>query len=115
MDDRLEGLAQAGAARIRKRVVRAVAGHRLLPGEDLAHDVDVLAGPGQRSREGLAVPSLDDLGVPTRRAARTKRPPERWSMVSAAMAIVVGVRADSWHSEVPRPARSVPRSHHASG
>ena len=35
----------------------------------------------------------------------TKRPPERWSMVWAAMAMAVGVRAESWHSEVPSRTR----------
>ena len=36
-------------------------------------------------------------------------------MVSAAMAIAVGVRADSWHSEVPRRTRSVREPHQARG
>ena len=46
---------------------------------------------------------------------RTKRPPERWSIVSAAMAMAVGVRAESWHNEVPRRTRSVCEPHQASG
>ena len=45
----------------------------------------------------------------------TKRPPERWSSVSAAMPMAVGVRADSWHKDVPRRTRSVREPHHASG
>ena len=31
-----------------------------------------------------------------------KRPSLRWSSVSAVMAVDVGVRADSWHTAVPR-------------
>ena len=31
----------------------------------------------------------------------TNRPPDRWSIVSAAMAVAVGVRADSWMRSVP--------------
>ena len=45
----------------------------------------------------------------------TKRPPERWSIVWAAMAIAVGVRAESWHSDVPRRTRSVCEPHQAKG
>ena len=45
----------------------------------------------------------------------TKRPPDRWSMVRAAMPIAVGVRADSWHSAVPRRTRSVCEPHQARG
>ena len=61
--DRLEVLTQPRGALAgqRQRIVRAVAGDRRFPGPDLAHDVDVLAGAGQRLRELLAVPSLDDL------------------------------------------------------
>ena len=36
-------------------------------------------------------------------------------MVSAAMAMAVGVRADSWQSEVPRRTRAVRDPHQASG
>ena len=36
-------------------------------------------------------------------------------MVSAAMAMAVGVRAESWHSDVPRRTRSVRDPHQASG
>ena len=35
--------------------------------------------------------------------------------LSAAMAMAVGVRADSWHSEVPRRTREVREPHHESG
>ena len=63
MGDGLEGLAQSGAARVGERVVGAVVGDDVLPGDDLAHDVDVLAGAGQRLLEGLAVPAFDDLGA----------------------------------------------------
>ena len=61
--DRLERLAQPGGAlaRQRQRVVRAVAGHRLLARPHLPDDVDVFAGAGQRLRELLAVPTLDHL------------------------------------------------------
>ena len=44
-----------------------------------------------------------------------KRPPERWSMVIAAMAVAVGVRADICTMAVPRRIRSVLAPHHASG
>ena len=37
------------------------AGHDVLTGDDLANDVDVLAGAGQWLLEVLAVPTLDDL------------------------------------------------------
>ena len=43
------------------------------------------------------------------------RPPERWSRVSAAIAHAVGVRADSWMTDVPSRIRVVSRPHHASG
>ena len=46
---------------------------------------------------------------------RTKRPPERWSMVIAAMAVAAGVRADIWTSAVPRRSRLVEAPHQASG
>ena len=36
-------------------------------------------------------------------------------MVRAAMAIAVGVRAESWHREVPSRTRSVREPHQASG
>ncbi len=36
-------------------------------------------------------------------------------MVCAAMAMAVGVRAESWHSDVPRRTRSVREPHQASG
>ena len=45
----------------RQRVVRAVAGHRLLAGPYLADDVDVFAGAGQRLGKRLAVPALHHL------------------------------------------------------
>src|SRR3954465_14185534 len=37
----------------------------------------------------------------------TKRPPERWSIVIAAIAVAVGWRADIWVIAVPRRRRSV--------
>ena len=46
---------------------------------------------------------------------RMWRPPERWSRVSAAIAHAVGVRADSWITEVPSRMRVVSRPHHANG
>jgi hypothetical protein len=46
---------------------------------------------------------------------RMKRPPERWSMVIAAIAVAVGVRADIWTMAVPNRIRSVFAPHHASG
>ena len=44
-----------------------------------------------------------------------KRPPERWSSVIAAIAVAVGVRADSCTMPVPRRMRSVRAPHQASG
>jgi hypothetical protein len=46
---------------------------------------------------------------------RTKRPPERWSMVIAAIAVAAGVRADSCTIAVPSRRRSVAAPHQASG
>ncbi len=46
---------------------------------------------------------------------RMKRPPERWSMVMAAMAVAAGVRADICTMAVPRRRRSVRAPHQASG
>lgn len=46
---------------------------------------------------------------------RMCRPPERWSSVSAAIAQAVGVRADSWTTEVPSRTRDVDEPHQASG
>src|SRR3954462_13339615 len=43
------------------------------------------------------------------------RPCEGGSSVSAAMAIAVGVRADSWQIDVPSLMRDVAAPHHASG
>ncbi len=44
-----------------------------------------------------------------------KRPPVRWSIAIAAIAIAVGVRAESWQIDVPRWIRDVCDPHHASG
>ena len=44
-----------------------------------------------------------------------KRPPERWSIVIAAMAAAAGVRADICMIAVPSLTRSVAAPHHASG
>ena len=41
--------------------MRSVAGHRVFAGQYLADDRDVLPGTFERSREGLAVPTLDHL------------------------------------------------------
>ena len=46
---------------------------------------------------------------------RTNRPPERWSIVWAAIAIAVGVRAESWQRDVPSRTRVVRDPHQASG
>ena len=46
---------------------------------------------------------------------RMKRPPERWSIVIAAIAVAVGVRADICTIAVPSRIRSVLAPHHASG
>ena len=46
---------------------------------------------------------------------RMKRPPVRWSMVIAAIAVAVGVRADIWMIDVPSWMRVVAAPHHASG
>ncbi len=45
----------------------------------------------------------------------TKRPPERWSRVRAAIAVAVGCRAESWIRSVPRRIRDVRDPHQASG
>jgi hypothetical protein len=45
----------------------------------------------------------------------TKRPPERWSIVIAAIAVAAGWRADIWTIAVPSLIRSVDAPHHASG
>ena len=44
-----------------------------------------------------------------------KRPPDRWSSVTAAIAVAAGVRAESWTIPVPRRMRSVWAPHQASG
>jgi hypothetical protein len=44
-----------------------------------------------------------------------KRPFVRWSIVMAAIAIAVGVRADIWKIDVPSCMRVVCDPHHASG
>jgi hypothetical protein len=44
-----------------------------------------------------------------------KRPPDRWSIVIAAIAVAAGVRALIWMMEVPRRILSVWDPHHASG
>jgi hypothetical protein len=46
---------------------------------------------------------------------RMKRPPERWSMVMAAMADAAGVRADICMIAVPSRTFSVAAPHHARG
>src|SRR5699024_6036192 len=63
MHDRLERLAEAGRPRplVWQRVGGTVGGHGPLAAQDLADDVDVLAGPGERLGERLAVPPLHDL------------------------------------------------------
>ena len=45
----------------------------------------------------------------------TKRPPERWSIVIAAIAVAAGWRADICVIAVPSRIRSVCAPHHASG
>jgi hypothetical protein len=44
-----------------------------------------------------------------------KRPPERWSIVIAAIAVAAGWRADIWTIAVPSRMRSVCAPHQASG
>ena len=44
-----------------------------------------------------------------------KRPPERWSSVSALMAVATGVRADIWQTAVPSFTREVAAPYQASG
>ncbi len=44
-----------------------------------------------------------------------KRPPLRWSSVSADMAVATGVRADIWHTAVPSLSRLVAAPYQASG
>ncbi len=44
-----------------------------------------------------------------------KRPPERWSIVIAAIAVAAGVRADICTIAVPKRRRSVVAPHQASG
>jgi hypothetical protein len=46
---------------------------------------------------------------------RMKRPPERWSIVMAAIAVAAGCRADICTIAVPSWIRSVCEPHHASG
>ena len=46
---------------------------------------------------------------------RITRPPDRWSSVSACIAIDVGERPLIWTIEVPSRTREVSRPHHASG
>ena len=46
---------------------------------------------------------------------RMKRPPERWSIVIAAIAVAAGWRADICTIAVPSLMRSVEAPHHASG
>ena len=46
---------------------------------------------------------------------RTNRPPVRWSMVMAAIAVAVGVRADICMTAVPRRTVVVRLPNHASG
>ena len=46
---------------------------------------------------------------------RIMRPFDRWSMVSAAMAVAVGVRAESWAMAVPSRIFEVCAPIHASG
>jgi hypothetical protein len=44
-----------------------------------------------------------------------KRPPDRWSIVIAAIAVAVGARAESCTIAVPRRIRRVREPHQASG
>ena len=46
---------------------------------------------------------------------RMNRPPERWSMVIAAIAVAAGWRAEIWEIAVPSRTRSVSDPHQASG
>ena len=102
MGDRLERLAEAqrALAGSGSLVVLALEVERLLAGEDPADDLDVLAGAGERLGVGLAVPALDDLR-PRRAEPEDEPPPERWSRVSAVIAVAVGVRAEIWQTAVP--------------
>ena len=43
------------------------------------------------------------------------RPPDRWSIVIAAIAVAAGWRADIWTIAVPSLIRDVAAPHHASG
>ena len=97
-----------------QQVVGPVVGYRLLAGQHLADDVDVLAGTRERLRERLAVPAFDHLGARTPRPS-TKRPPERVvpAVLAPAMPMAVGVRAEL--SEVPSRTRSVREPHQANG
>jgi hypothetical protein len=53
-------------------------------------------------------------GPETPRPSR-KRPPERWSIVIAAIAVAAGARAEIWAIAVPSPIVCVAAPHHASG
>ena len=61
VDRALQRLADAHAAAARHLVLLALVLDRLLPGDDLPHDRDVLPCPGERLRVRLPVPPLDDL------------------------------------------------------
>src|SRR5690242_426863 len=45
----------------------------------------------------------------------TNRPPDRWSIVSACIAVAAGDRAESWTTDVPSRTRDVAAPHQASG
>ena len=63
VQDRLQRLAQSGGVRavIRERDGVALVGDRPLAAEDLAHDLDGVAGAGDGLGPRLAVPALHDL------------------------------------------------------
>src|SRR3954466_7451395 len=105
MHDRLQRLTEAGALQAGQLVAIALVLDRRFAREHLAHDVDVLARARERARSSAPYQPSPTCGPDAPRPS-TNRPPERWSSVSAAIAIAVGVRADSWAMAVPSRIRS---------
>ena len=95
-------------------VVRPGVRDRLLAPQHLAHDVDVLARARERLAERPAVPALDHLRARDAEA-EDQRPRERWSSVSACIAVEVGVRAEICTMPVPSRMRAVRAASQASG
>ncbi len=88
--------------------------HRRLACQHAADDLDVFVRPPEGGSNACPYHPSTSSGPDTPRPS-TKRPWDRWSRVSAAIAVAAGVRAAMWAMQVPSRIRVVCEPSQASG